>query len=130
MLQRLQSVYLALAALFCIVFLFVDSIEQNDVYSSALDHTPLLVLSIISAVVGLADVFLYRNRPLQINICRFNLLLLLAMIGIAFYLEYLDKDFSPWMGMAIPFLALALNLMAIRGIRADENLVRSMDRLR
>jgi len=130
MIQRIQSIYLAIAALLCVAYLFVPSIEVNDVISTAQSYMPLMILTIISAVISFADIFLFSNRPLQMNIGRLNLLLIVGLIGYAIFTEFSDGDFQPAVGAFIPLGFLLLNLLAIRAINGDEKLVRDSDRLR
>ncbi len=130
MIQRIQSIYLFIAALLCVAFLFVPSLEINDVYLLAKNNMVLLGLTIVSALISLADIFLFRNRILQMNVGRLNLLLILGLIGFGVYTELTDGDFQPFYGALIPLFFFIFNLLAIFAIGKDEKLVKSMDRLR
>ncbi len=130
MIQRIQSIYLALVAILCIAFLFVPSVEINDVYILAKNQIMLLIGSLLIAAIAVGSIFLFKNRPLQINLGYLNLLLIAVLIGIAGYTEFSDGDFQPTIGAALPLLFLIFNLLAISGVKKDEKLVRSTDRLR
>ncbi|QNH62194.1 DUF4293 domain-containing protein [Hymenobacter sediminicola] len=90
-----------------------------------------------SAAVALFEIFQFRNRFLQLKLGMLNLLLILCTIGAGFYFSTLGEQAlnvkmlgSYQAGFYLPTLALMLNLLANRFIRRDEQLVRSMDRLR
>ena len=92
----------------------------------------LVVLAAIIAVVSLANIFLFRNRKLQMTICNVITFLTVVMIFVAGYFSVAHEAVPdiPHYGTALPGLVLVANLLAKRGIQADENLVRSADRLR
>ena len=90
-----------------------------------------------SAAVALFEIFQFRNRFAQLKLGMLNLLLILCTIGAGFYFSTLGEQAlnlkmlgSYQTGFYLPTLALLLNLLANRFIRRDEQLVRSMDRLR
>ncbi len=131
MIQRIQSLFLLIAALLCIAFLFVPSLEINDLYLLAKNHIVLASLTVVSAVISIADIFLFKNRTLQANVVKLNLLVILGLIGFAVYTELSDGDFAPnILGAILPVLFLVFNMLAARFIKKDDKLVRSMDRLR
>ena len=131
MIQRIQSIFLLIAALLCVAFLFVPSLEINDLYLIAKDNIVLAILTVLSAVISFADIFLFKNRVLQINVVKLNFLIIFGLIGFAIYTELSDGDFAPnIIGAVLPILFLVFNALAIRFIKKDDKLVRSMDRLR
>ena len=90
-----------------------------------------------SAAVALFEIFQFRNRFTQLRLGILNLLLILCTIGAGFYFSNLGEQMlnvrmlgTYQAGFYLPTLALLLNLLANRFIRRDEQLVRSMDRLR
>ena len=95
------------------------------------------LLSGASALVAIYEIFQFRSRGRQLLLGSINLLLITATLGAAFVFSNkgeqllnlkLEGQFLP--GFYLPTLALLLNLLANRFIRRDEQLVRSMDRLR
>ena len=131
MIQRLQSVYLLLAAALVVTSMFMPmativTLEDPMVLSAMGAYTPgadskllftmwpLTIVLGLSALLALISIFLYRNRPLQMRVCNFTALLLIALQA----------------ALSMPVVALVLNYIAYRRIRADERLVRSADRLR
>ncbi len=96
------------------------------------------MLAIAAAVLALYEIFQYKNRLNQMKMGLLNTLVLAALLGTSFYYAmYVGNDMvqanNPGeyeAGFYMPILALLLNALANRFIRRDENLVRSVDRLR
>ena len=157
MIQRIQSVFLLLLAMAMSSVLFlplwhkVDGLTGQGLTLTAFGFTevgrPLSApagpawligaLAAASALVALIEIFQFRNRFLQLKLGAVNLLLITATLGAGFYFSSqgeqalnvkLEGQFQA--GFYLPTLALLLNLLANRFIRRDEQLVRSMDRLR
>lgn len=90
-----------------------------------------------SAALALFTIFQFRNRFLQLKLTMLNLLLIVCTIGAGFYFSNLGEqmlnvkilgDYQA--GFYLATLALLLNVLSRRFIHRDEQLVRSMDRLR
>jgi hypothetical protein len=95
------------------------------------------VLAGASAAVAAFEIFQFRSRGKQLLLGSVNLLLIVSTLGAMFYfsskgeqLLNIKLEGQYLMGFYLPTLALLLNLLANRFIRRDEQLVRSMDRLR
>jgi hypothetical protein len=141
MIQRLQSVWLLLAAAaaFCsLQFSFYSGnlIAANQAKSFvALNAQSNLLLLILSAGVGIASlisIFLYKNRKTQLRIVLTALLVSIINL-VLFFMQ--TKKFVPGEGnytfTAIFAIIVPVFLFfSIRGIRRDEKLVKSLDRLR
>jgi glucose-6-phosphate-specific signal transduction histidine kinase len=89
----------------------------------------------ITALLALFNIFLYKKRKLQIRLC-YALLLLPVLLYVIYFI--FDRQFLPLseffqqtpLTFVFPFIAVILIYLAIRGIKKDEKLVRSLDRLR
>ncbi len=134
MIQRIQSIYLLLSVIFSIVVIaapipYAFSGEQAMHFSGEI---ALVVIAALVALMSLANVFLFRNRKLQMTLCNVITGLTLVLIGVAGYFSVAHAAVPdiPHYGTALPGLVLVANLLAKRGIKADETLVRSADRLR
>jgi hypothetical protein len=141
MIQRLQSIWLLLAAAaaFCsLQFSFYSGniIAANQAKSfAALNAQSNLLLLILSAGVGIASlisIFLYKNRKTQLRIVLVTLLV--SIINLVLFFTQ-TKKFVPGEGdfnlTAIFAVVVPVFLiLAMRGIRKDEKLVKSLDRLR
>jgi hypothetical protein len=158
MLQRIQSLYLALVAIASILVfffplanyyheiegnyrLFIYGIRSMDPEPKVVFNTfftfPLMVMAVISFVLSILTIFLFKKRLLQIRLCAFNVLtnILLLMMIFFFYatrirdMVHIEPAYN-LTGMAIPLVSLVFLLLANRAIRKDEQLVKSSDRLR
>ncbi len=95
----------------------------------------IAILTVVSAITAFYAVFLFRKRKTQIKLSLLNYLLMLAVLGSSWYYSYEGEAFIPGkgtydVGFFLPAIAILLNFFAIRYIRKDEKLVRSVDRLR
>lgn len=147
--QRIQTVYLVLIAVLMGIFAVSDLfILSSSGQALILDAWTLRdggtgdtlggiwgigVLAVLSAVVAMVDLFLYRRRVLQARIGTLNAILLLGLIGLLFYAGYTYSSGAS-LGykfvLALPVVSLILQVLAVRGILADETLVRVSNRLR
>ncbi|WP_207514425.1 DUF4293 domain-containing protein [Longitalea luteola] len=141
MIQRLQSVWLLLAAAaaFCsLKFSFysgnIIGENQQKTFASLTAQSNLLLL-ILTAGVGIASIiaiFLYKNRKTQLRLVLVTLLV--SIINLVLFFSETKKfvqnegkfDLTAIFAIFIPILLF----FAIRGIRRDEKLVKSLDRLR
>ncbi len=150
MLQRIQSVFLVFAAAAMLVASVTPLlIFQYDAFPAVLkaagvyvggqvnDATwPLLGVGIVSAVLSLFTVFLYGNRKLQIRLSVFTCILMVGFYlyvgGIVYMLYAADSFFfgKIGIGIAMPLIAIVFTVLAIGRIKADEALVKSLNRLR
>jgi len=96
------------------------------------------MLAIAAAVIALYEIFQYKNRLNQMKLGLFNTLVIAALLGTSFYYAaYVGTNMvtangngAYEAGFYMPMLALLLNALANRFIKRDEDLVRSVDRLR
>ena len=152
MIQRIQSVYLLLAAVAVVVamcisvgsFVEADGITTHVLKPLGITYADggfqstwgLLCLLILSAVIAVTTIFLFRNRMLQIRMTVFNGVLLIGYyIAAAFFIFSLkdaigDVSFRLGLGLALPAVSIILCYLAFRGIFRDEVMVRAADRLR
>jgi len=157
MLQRKQTLFLLLAALLLLAtWLFPIASYERAGSSFQLRSTGLftaegvpvsdvelkvpfhLVLSVL-AVGMVVAIFLYGNRHRQMRFIRGSYLILLAVIAFQFIVDRSVTSYLAQGGMVetrygltfiLPIVALVLAFLAERAVKADEALVRSMDRLR
>lgn len=146
MIQRIQTVYLLLTTITAVLFLTGEifllkngtgislSMINADMQSNALN----LVLSVLLLAVPLFSfliIFFYKKRKLQLRLTLLLLLLIIFMIGVSVY-YVLKSTGTTDSGMVfnykliLPVLMLIFTFLAYKGIRKDEEIVRSYDRLR
>ena len=143
MIQRIQSVYLLLASVISGVLIFVfnlwTSISKDIFAIDLLNRESYLlklipVLFLVSAILAFVAIFLYKNRKLQFVIGRLAILVNLILLGLLIYVSLtLPGEVSiseKGIGMFIPIIAILLIVLANKAIKKDEDLVKSVDRLR
>jgi hypothetical protein len=94
---------------------------------------PVLIGSLVVAAFTLVAIFLYKNRKLQSNVCKLSIFLTVVVMGVAAYLLFgipAATIEAVKFGVGFPVLALIFQFLGLKGIQADEKLLRSMDRLR
>lgn len=155
MIQRIQTLYLFAAALFCGLMFVVpmagfatgaDSFTltalglRNAAGETVQPVIYLTVLLALAAVLPLVTIFLYKRRFVQIRLCVAEMVLLLGacvLTGIYCYLchrffaGYYELYLSTVkVAVVFPLAALICDFLALRGVVRDEKLVRSLDRIR
>lgn len=154
MLQRKQTLYLLLSLIVLVTFLplqigvFSPSATMGAdarVFnlwmvmpdgSKSLAGWPLFVILFAACITTVYTISAYKRRMFQSKLCIANICLIVAwyiyyiLFGYIFAKPIADTDFHPFLSSVIPLAALAFQILARRGIIADENLVRSADRFR
>ena len=135
MIQRIQSLWLLLAAgcsIAAIMLPFYAGNTSNNLYErlSGQSHFHLLILCVAVGLGSLVSIFLYKNRKRQMQIS--FVALLLQLLNIFFFIQkanaFTDGTYS--LGSVFTFIVPLLLILGIIGIRKDEQLIKSMDRLR
>ena len=88
---------------------------------------------IISALLAFIAIFRFNDRQQQFVLGRIIILINLFLLGILIYLSLNipGEIFSEkGIGMFIPSIVILFSVLANKAIRKDENLVKSVDRLR
>lgn len=144
MIQRIQSIYLLVVSLVSggLVFVFdfwknennqsvnmVSLINSSDYFSFGMVTAFLLI-----ALLAFVSLVSFKKRLLQINLNRINILINLILFGfLVYHLLNISGEISiseKGIGSFLPLGSIVLLLLANRSIRKDENLVKSVDRLR
>ena len=143
MIQRIQTIYLFLASIVSggLIFIFnlwntiKEKIFVVDLFSKeAITFKVIPFMFIMSAILSLVAIFLFKNRKLQFVIGRIIILINLFLLGLLIYLSLtLSGETSvseKGIGMFLPILVVLLIVLANKAIKKDEDLVKSVDRLR
>ena len=100
-------------------------------------HLLLLPVPVLMVISHLFSIFTYKNRKRQKHFCTGNILLYIIFLLGALLLIQLEHQFFQHfdllefrLGALLPVAGIVFNILAVRGIRKDEALLRSMDRLR
>ena len=142
MIQRIQSIYLLIVIFLSIgaTFFFKLWVEaDNEVFAfdlfayESISYKLVPISFIISALLALITIFRYNDRQQQFVLGRIIILINLFLLGILIYLSLNipGEIFSEkGIGMFIPSIVILFAVLANKAIRKDENLVKSVDRLR
>lgn len=143
MIQRIQTIYLLLASLVSGGLIFVfnlwNTIKEKifvvDLFSKdivVLKAIPFMFIT--SSLLSIGAIFLFKDRKLQFVLGRVIILINLILLGLLIYLSLnLSGETmvsEKGIGMFLPVLAILLIVFANKAIKKDENLVKSVDRLR
>lgn len=134
MIQRIQSVYLLLLFTLQLIAIFVieDWLTASGSVSLLTQQPLLLAAIVVSAGLSLFSLFKYANRKLQFVLNRLNSLLHLVILVVfvirVFSLE--DPTFGRPISLFVPILSIGLLFLANKAIKKDEELIRSVDRIR
>jgi len=155
MIQRIQSIWLFLATA-CIFSLFLfpylqilnadgsaSLIKVTGVYQSIagqqVQTEPFLALTIATVVLALIPfliIFLFKDRKKQVML---SYLAIVLVIGFSFWLVQTAKGVlgsvqlsaeNYGIGSMLPSIAIIFIILAIRGMKKDDRLIKSADRLR
>lgn len=136
MIQRIQTVYLFLVIVVTGILPFVFPLWNTAdgkafYFMSSLSYSALFGLS---ATLALLAILFYSKRQHQFVINRLNIILNLILLGLFLYqsLSLPGGASAPekGIGMFLPLISLVLLVLANRAIKKDEDLVKSVDRLR
>lgn len=146
MIQRIQTLYLIIVIILLgqtFFFPFVRFIGENEIiafstlrFDSGEWLIPLTILFGFILMMTFFAIVTFKKRMIQVRMLIINTLLLLGSIGlIGFYVWQVHQRLPDYrIGINFtaiyPLIAIILNFMAIRGIKKDEALVRSANRIR
>ncbi len=138
MIQRIQSIYFLLAALlaaFSAVFFWVKSVLPQLCAEGECAFPTWGVatfsIQLITALLPLIAIFLYKNRGVQVLMGSFARLFVVAALG---FLYVALMETVPVLYHCLTMIPMLLSFvllqLATRAIKRDEELVRAADRIR
>jgi hypothetical protein len=155
MIQRIQSLYLIMATIISVIFLngsimkFVDGVNNaliinftgicrivNETGSQQVEKLiPLSGLLILIPSLSFSTIFLHRKRKTQlrfaIGLIIFVVVLIIFLLYYSFYVSStFNSKIVPGINLFLPVFMLVCSYLAYKGIRKDDLLVKSYDRLR
>lgn len=147
--QRIQTLCLILGIGLMVAFFFVPFGYEKlvDETTGALSLTPLRAIDILGFIIPTAvaillmalGIFMYRNLPTQKLFVILTILITLAEAVMVVYVivsgsvdtDPVVKSTTTWGGGGLMLIAaLIAEIMAVRGITHDQNLLKSYNRLR
>lgn len=156
MIQRIQTVYLfvaaclmALAAIFPLVdFNLIDAevvigrlnafswqYGNNDEWQNITTIYSLGIAVVVTALLNLTIIFMFKKRKLQVKLTHYAFILKIAIIAVLVYFVCIMQgddvaSTKPQLGSLFVVLSMIFDWLAVKAIRKDEALVRSIDRIR
>ncbi len=153
MIQRIQSIYLLIAAsLNGLLFIFPlnEILSNNHILSISImgiseqtgdksifiiDLFPLLIINLVALLLSLISLFLFKNRKVQMRLTIYNSIINLSILVLAIFYTYQitsihDVNFGFSIGLMFPLTGAIFSFLAFRAIKNDDNLVKSIDRIR
>lgn len=138
--QRIQTVYLLLAAIVTAVFAFVPVINVLNPdgvveisFNSLHFGAWTMVLEMLIVILAIIAIFKYRDLKTQIRLTNVLMLLIVTLIIVIAIMMWVLHDklimqFTPYIVM--PFVALILVWLAKKGIKHDKKLLADSERIR
>jgi len=154
MIQRIQTVYYALATIlmafgaFLPVSRFIG--DNGQVYllhtwgiveagkespPVVLSTIPLLILFLVVLCLLLVAMFSFRKRMVQMRLSVFSIVLMIGSLALFYFyrrqgMMHLNADAYFTLYAVLPIVSAILTYLALRGVKKDEELIRSYDRIR
>jgi hypothetical protein len=136
MIQRIQSIFLFLVVIITGGLPFVFNLWklQDNTLVYANNHYLYISFFISSALLSLMSIFSFKKRQNQFVLNRLNMILNLILLGLFVYrtlnLSGEATVSEKGIGIFLPVVAIFLLVLANRAIKKDDDLVKSVDRLR
>jgi hypothetical protein len=153
MIQRIQTLFLFLAALLTGVLCFkyfAMFLHEGEVFRQTVwgiystqtpdaglivKTTPMGILAVLATLLPIVTIFLYKKRELQVRLCVVELVLQLGLlVYMGMYLLHDRREIAEWIVYSVvdlfPLLAGVSAFLAMKRILRDIALVRSLDRIR
>ena len=135
MLQRIQTVYLFFAFICTGVLPFILPLWTTEGKDFYFMQSPVYsVLFALSTTLSVISIVSFKKRQNQFVMNRLNMILNLILLGL--FLNHLlnvsgeTAVSEKGIGVFVPVLAIVLLALANKAIKKDEDLVKSVDRLR
>ncbi|OUD31754.1 DUF4293 domain-containing protein [Flavobacterium sp. FPG59] len=137
MIQRIQTVYLALVFIMTGILLFflpLWTLNDGKAYYFMQNQIYTIILG-LSTMLTLVSIISFKKRQNQFVMGRLNIILNMILLGLFVYRSLNLSGETPavsekGIGMFLPVLAIVFLVLANKAIKKDEDLVKSVDRLR
>lgn len=139
MLQRIQTIYLILAAITTGILPFVFPLWKQITGTTTVDFYFMTEINYValfglSTTLSIVSIMTFKKRQNQFVMGRLNIILNLFLLGLFVYrLLTVSGEASvseKGIGMFLPIVAIVFLVLANKAIKKDEDLVKSVDRLR
>ena len=130
MIQRIQTVFLLIIVMVSVIgFFFLPTLN----FSLLGLMVPAILKSyiILTSLLAFSSIMIFKYRKTQLIINRLHFLLQVAMTGVLIFgLLNADELNSFLLWLLMPFQSMILLILSSRAIQKDDDLIRSIDRLR
>lgn len=121
--QRIQSLYLLIAAVLMAAFAFFPAFDVS-----------MMVLIVLISLLAIVDIFLYKNLQRQMTVCFVDIIIGLAMlVAIVIQIVKLTKENLAvqwnWTWL-LPVFSIIFLMLAHKAMSRDKKMLRDSDRLR
>lgn len=156
MIQRIQTLFLSLAAIAAaLVFFFpiadffsdnyslrlsIFGVEKFTEYSDGVEVStlPLIICAALMVIVPFFTVFLFKKRIVQIRLSRLSIFLNFIFLFLLFFIYVPEiqeatgasAEYLSHPSIYFPLASILLLILATRYISRDEKLIRAADRIR
>ena len=137
MLQRVQTIYLLFALFSASIFPYLVPLWKLDSGKDFyfIQNFSYVILFGLSTALSVISIISFKKRQLQFVLGRLNIILNLILLGLFVYRSLNLSGEIPavsekGIGMFLPVFSIVLLVLANKAIKKDEDLVKSVDRLR
>ncbi|HLW31979.1 MAG TPA: DUF4293 domain-containing protein [Aequorivita sp.] len=136
MIQRIQTIYLVISAVIMgALFLWFPVVAGQD-GTIIIERNEPLVIGLIFGSIALAiiSILSFKKRQRQFVLNRLNIILNFVLLGVFVYrsltLSGETLVSEKGIGVFLPIISIVFLVLANKAIKRDEDLVKSVDRLR
>ena len=140
MIQRIQTIYLLIAFIATGVLPFVFPLwtTENGEHYYFIRNLAYVALFGLSTTLSIVSTLTYKKRKNQFVMGRLNIILNLILLGLFIYqslnisgeTDHALVVSEKGIGMLLPIVSIVFLSLANKAIKKDEDLVKSVDRLR
>ena len=115
-----------------LTYLGIMNIDKGNYIVKAI---PLSILLVVIMLLLLITIFSYKKRILQMRLSVFSILLMIGSLGLIFFYALhgqskINGEIFYLYPVVFPVVSAILTFLAFKGVKKDEKLVRSYDRIR
>ncbi|NHN24369.1 DUF4293 family protein [Flavobacterium jejuense] len=137
MIQRIQTLYMAISCIATAALPFVFSLWKEIGSETPVFFTisiPYMLLFGFISLITLISIFSFKKRQTQFVLNRLSIIFNFILLGFFVYrtlsLSGETEVSEKGIGMILPAISIVFLVLANRAIKKDEDLVKSVDRLR
>lgn len=134
--QRIQTLYMSVVVLLavCLLFVFEVGVDANGVTLLGKDIVLVFFQSVLTILIVIVAIMQFKNRQNQFVLNRVAILIQFFLLGFFVYraLSMPGEELTSEKGIGafVPIVSIVLLALANRAIKKDEDLVKSVDRIR